>query len=74
MARIPAAWSLRLPDEGGAKAGSVALSRGPGETDYSWLLAYPGDDFADARGQVQVLEPGREGPVYLPMLLRGSGF
>ncbi|MFI0607787.1 MAG: S8 family serine peptidase [Anaerolineae bacterium] len=69
MARIPAAWSLRLPAESGSARGSIALGRGPGETDYSWLLAYPGDDFATTKGQIQVLEPGREGPVYLPLLL-----
>jgi subtilisin family serine protease len=70
MARVPAAWSLSLPADKGDKAGAIRLDRGPGETDYGWLLTYPGDDFADARGQVQALEPGRDGPVYLPLLMR----
>ncbi len=73
LARVPAAWSLQLPATDGARGGSIALQRGPGAVEHAFLLAYPGDDFATAAGQIQVLGGRYEGPAFLPLLVGGSG-
>ena len=71
LARVPAAWSLRLPAAEGARSGGIALQRGPGAVEHAFLLAYPGDDFAT--GQIQVLGGRYEGPTLLPLLMGGIG-
>ncbi|MCB0217106.1 MAG: hypothetical protein KDH92_10750, partial [Chloroflexi bacterium] len=73
LARLPEAWSLELA---GGESLEVPLSRGPGETDASWLLIYAGNahDGADRQAQVLVpgvqLEPPTPDGLFLPLLLR----
>ena len=74
LARVPAVWSLSLPAADGGADGRIELLPGPGESDISWLLLYPSDDFAGPGDQMKVLRPGAEQQIYLPLTINRSGF
>ena len=73
LARLPEAWSFELA---GGTTVEVALARGPGEVDASWLLVYASNAHDGVDRQAQVLVPGAEvspprpAGLFLPLLLR----